>query len=140
MGIYNSEYENYYNNMKRRGGVSYSYKGSNSKKEENFITRRIIRDLIGVLILFMLVLMCKGIKTPQAVAVYNYSKRIVNTNYDYKPLVEKIKGIDLSKIDLKNKLDINNINSDSTSPKVQWKFNDIKNKLVGWINKFKLEK
>ena len=54
--------------------------------------------MIGVLILFIFIIGCKIIITPQTQSVYNYSKKVLNENYDYGSLIEKTKSIDLNKL------------------------------------------
>lgn len=99
MGNYNSHYESYYNNItnkKNKRNDNYYNRGSRTKSKKNFITRRIIQDLCGVLVLFLFILVCKGIVTSPTKAAYKYSKEVVNTNYDYKKLIRKVKSINKS--------------------------------------------
>lgn len=105
MGNYNSEYESYYNSLKRNGSTRYtpSYSrnfshNSVGKFKGNYWISRIIRDLIGMFILFIFVVGCKLVVTPKTQAVYNYSKQILNQNYDYKDLKINYNDIDLKKI------------------------------------------
>ncbi|MBI6871675.1 M23 family metallopeptidase [Clostridium aciditolerans] len=102
MGNYNSEYESYYNSLKKGSKTRYfpSYNQSFNynnigKSKKNYWLSRIMRDLVGVLILFIIVLSCKLIVTPKTQAVYNYSKQILNQNYEYTNLKEKCKNIDI---------------------------------------------
>ncbi|WP_446898710.1 endopeptidase [Clostridium sp. LBM24168] len=100
MGYYNSQYEDYYNRLRGKAGYSPHYNKIGDQNirptKVNYITRRIIRDLTGVLILSVIVVGCRAISTPQTKAVYNYSKKIVNQTYDYTKLRQ-----DLSQINLK---------------------------------------
>lgn len=99
MGSYNSEYENYYSNIRKRSGSGYPYKNNSTKKSEmSFLEKRIISELAGVLVLFCVVICCKIFITPTTKAIYDYSKNIVNVNYDYKAAIEKIKGMNISDI------------------------------------------
>ncbi len=109
LGSYNSQYESYYEKMfqKRRNAdpyKSYFTKDSfDTNKEKNiygsnYFMNRILRDLIGVAVLFLMVLFCKYVHTPQTAAVYNYSKGIVSKNYDYKYIYNKIKSTDIEEI------------------------------------------
>lgn len=82
MGVYNSEYENYYNSLKKR---------KSTEKNTNWFTRRLIVDLSGVLALIIFIMGCKIISTPKTLSIINYSKKIVNENFDYKGFAEKIK-------------------------------------------------
>jgi murein DD-endopeptidase MepM/ murein hydrolase activator NlpD len=107
VGNYNSQYESYYSKFSgnRRGYNPYAanyHSNSRSgtrKLDGNYLIKRLLRELIGVFIMFMSVFVCKTIVTPQTTAVYNYSKSIVNTNYDYTYLLSKIKSINISNID-----------------------------------------
>ncbi len=103
MGSYNSQYEDYYNSLKKKSRTTYSpyHKNSFSGKEKSkgsYWVRKITIDLIGVLILFTFVIGCKLIATPKSVAVYNYSKVIINKSYDYKSLLSKDRSVHLKKI------------------------------------------
>jgi hypothetical protein len=113
LGIYNTQYESYYSKFtgNKRGYNPYAgnIRGNNrvgkSKLNGSYFAKRFLRELIGVFFMLMLVLMCKAIVTPQTMAAYQYSKNIVNTNYDYTYLVDKIKSINITSInDLQGKL------------------------------------
>jgi len=98
MGSYNSQYESYYNGMINKRKVNNpSPKNFDikiiPKLDKNFFIKRITVDLIGVLVLILFVSLCKLIATPKTIAVYKFSKTIVTTNYDYKILFTKVKGI-----------------------------------------------
>ena len=100
MGSYNSQYENYYSRMparKNRNNYSYKY-GTKAKNKgiEHYITKRILRELIGVLCLFSIVIVCKVIVTPQTVNFYNYSKKKVNENFNYESVYNNIKNYKFS--------------------------------------------
>lgn len=98
MGNYNSQYESYYSNLinKRRNSRNSSYssdKDSTSfKLDKSFLLRRVIQDLVGVFLLFTFVMVCKLVVTSQTQAAYNFSKEIVNKNYDYKNAVSLVKN------------------------------------------------
>lgn len=96
MRNYNNQYERYYsklkNNFNRGNRFNNSIKSNN--KKENYFVRRIIRDLTGVLVLFLFVVICKFLNTPKTQMVYNYSKNIVNENYDFNNLRNKVSAID----------------------------------------------
>lgn len=94
MGHYNSQYESYYNSIVNRKGSNASNYNSGfyKSKKQNWIVRRFIRDLSGVLVLTVLVIGCKFIVTPQTSAVYNYSKNIIDNNFDYVGLIDNIKN------------------------------------------------
>ena len=106
MGSYNSQYESYYNTLvnkrKNQGGYGYGRNRSTSfKLDGNFFLKRFIRDLIGVFILFVFVITCKLIVTPQTEAAYRYSKEVLNKNYDYTMTLNNIKNFDFNAIEEK---------------------------------------
>lgn len=107
MGNYNPQYRDYYNSMLNKNNNYSPYYGSNNKKS-NFIVKRITIDLIGVLALFIVVTFCKLVVTPNTQKVYEYSKKIVNENYDYKKAISTVKS---------------------------FKFNDVKEKSEDYIEK-----
>lgn len=101
MGSYNSEYESYFNNIKRRNVSSYPYKKSaENKSSMSFLSRRLFTDLIGVLFLFGFVIVCKLVVTPQTKAAYEYSKKMVSENFDYKAEYNKLKDINIQDFSL----------------------------------------
>ncbi|HBC97046.1 MAG TPA: endopeptidase [Clostridium sp.] len=95
MGHYDLEYERYYKSLK--GKMNYSPYRSGPKKT-NYLTKRIIRDLAGVLILFVFVITCKLVSNSQGKYLYNYSKKIVSENYDYGKLKTQLKSININYI------------------------------------------
>jgi murein DD-endopeptidase MepM/ murein hydrolase activator NlpD len=100
MGSYNSQYESYYNGMLNKRRTNNPSSSSFHVKiipdfNKKYFARRIIVDLVGVLFLIILVSLCKLIATPKTTAVYNFSKTMVATNYDYKVLFTKVKSINL---------------------------------------------
>lgn len=101
MSSFNSQYAEYYNKVKRERG-RYKASKSNSKFDKkpksSLITRRIIRDLIGVLVLFAFVISCKLIVTPQTQAAYKYSKDILEKSYSYSSIDKEIKSINISTV------------------------------------------
>ncbi|WP_163194214.1 M23 family metallopeptidase [Clostridium thermarum] len=106
MGSYNSHYQSYYASlMKNRRNNSY-YRGTSTSKGSNpfdrtKLAKRILRELTLVFCLFLLVLACKTIKTPETTNVYNYCKEIVNYNFDYKAAIESLKDMDLQELSVK---------------------------------------
>jgi hypothetical protein len=95
MGNYNTQYQSYYNNLakKQRGSNNYS---SDSKKHgtiSNFYIKRLTRELVGVLVLFIVVLILKSVGTPKTQYAYNYSKQVINKQYNYSGLLVKAKGV-----------------------------------------------
>lgn len=101
--MYNSQYEEYYNSLKNRKTTNlknnnYMYGGRNNKignSNTKFLQKRIMRDLIGVFLLLVFVLGLKAFSNPKTQMVYNYSKKIVNENYDYKKVINKTKTLDV---------------------------------------------
>lgn len=65
----------------------------------NFFQKRIMRDLIGVFLLLIFVLGLKAFSNPKTQMVYNYSKKIVNENYDYKKVINKTKDLDVKSLE-----------------------------------------
>ena len=107
MGSYNSQYESYYSTLvnKRKNYGGYGQVGNRSssfKLDGNFFLRRLTRDLIGVFILFLFVITCKLIVTPQTEAAYKFSKEILNKNYDYTVALNSIKNFKLKSIEEKS--------------------------------------
>lgn len=101
MGNYNMQYQSYYNNLARKQKKSKNFGSQNNRQssESNFYLKRLTRELVGVLVLFIFVIFCKVIVTTQTQQVYNYSKKVINKEYDYKVIVEKLKGIKLEDIE-----------------------------------------
>lgn len=105
--MYNSQYEEYYNSLKNRKTTNlknnnYMYGQWNNRKENSnmkFFQKRIIRDLIGVFLLLIFVLGLKAFSNPKTQMVYNYSKKIVNENYDYKKVINKAKNLDANLVE-----------------------------------------
>ncbi|WP_373898938.1 M23 family metallopeptidase [Haloimpatiens sp. FM7315] len=96
MGNYNSQYRDYYNSiLNNRKTYSLDSSKPDVKNNNNFILKRIIRDLTGVLVLSLFILSLKIVVTPRTKMVYEYSKKIVNENYDYKKAFNNIKNIDI---------------------------------------------
>ncbi|MGO5072657.1 M23 family metallopeptidase [Clostridium sporogenes] len=110
--MYNSQYEEYYNSLKNRKTTNlknnnYMYGQWNNRKENSnmkFFQKRIIRDLVGVFLLFAFVLGLKAFSNPKTQMVYNYSKKMVNENYDYKnydykKVINKAKNLDANLVE-----------------------------------------
>ncbi|MBV4439507.1 hypothetical protein [Clostridium tyrobutyricum] len=114
MGYYNSQYEDYYNQLKGKAKYIPHYgKTINSSNNKfnigKFITKRIIRDLTGVLILSVIVVGCRFISTPETKAVYSYSKKVINETYDYNSIKNRIKSISFKNIQDETKNIINRV-------------------------------
>lgn len=130
MGIYNSEYENYYNSIKRKSTGGFENKNKSAKISNNWITKRLIVDLSGVLFLLVFIMGCKIMATPKTIAVYNYSKNVVSKNFDYKSLIFDFK---------KNGFILDNKNTTKeSSNEMDSKFDakEIKNNFINWFSKF----
>ncbi|WP_298837716.1 hypothetical protein [Clostridium sp.] len=102
MGNYNTQYQSYYNNLarKQRGTNKFHseknkfHSGKNKQDTiSNLYLKRLTRELIGVLILFIFVLLLKVVITPKTQIVYNYSKEAINKKYNYSTLIGKAKDI-----------------------------------------------
>lgn len=95
MGNYNTQYQSYYNNLgKKQKGSNNSF--NESKKHgriSNFYIKRLTRELVGVLVLFIIVLMLKTVVTQKTQYAYNYSKQILNEQYNYSGLIGKVKTV-----------------------------------------------
>lgn len=105
LGNYDSEYQNYYNSLKGRANYSPHHdrmrsSGGSFFQKSNYLVKRIVRDLIGVLVLFAFVMICKIIQTPQTKSIYSYSKEVVDENYDYSKIEAQLKNININ--DIKN--------------------------------------
>jgi len=95
MGNYNMQYQSYYNNLakKQRGVNNFTSDSRKRSRIPNFYVKRLTRELIGVLVLFILVLFCKVVVTPKTQYVYNYSKEVIGKQYDYSTLINKAKDV-----------------------------------------------
>lgn len=102
MGNYNSQYENYYRNLKGTSQARYNsnYGQSHSVKKDkgSFLGRRIMQELAGGVILFAVAMSCKFVVTPSTKAVRDYCKSVVSSNYDYKGMVTSVKTMNISDI------------------------------------------
>lgn len=104
MGNFNSQYENYYNTLSKKGygQNKLPYKRQSNIKESIFSKRKLLRtfeiQLIGTVVLFLFAFTCKLYVNPQTKMVYNYSKNIVNENFDYKSAILYVKSIDVNNL------------------------------------------
>ncbi|MFT5872757.1 MAG: hypothetical protein ACI8WT_001693 [Clostridium sp.] len=94
MGNYNTQYQSYYNNLakKQRGTNNFGSEKNRQSRISNFYTKRLTRELIGVLALFIFILFCKVVVTTKTQYVYDHSKEIINKQYDYSTLIDKAKN------------------------------------------------
>lgn len=108
MSNFNSEYEKYY-----KGSVANytSIKRDKVEKNGGFFVRRLTLDLIGTLILFLLLIICRSYKVPQTTFLYTNAKKYVNYTFDYKTLISKASAISLKDIEGKVTNYIDTINS-----------------------------
>lgn len=126
--MYNSEYENYYNSIKRKN-TGFENRNKSSKSNNSWLTKRLIIDLAGVLFLLVFIMGCKIIATPKTISVYNYSKDIVSKNFDYKSAILEIK---------KKGFMLSNENIIKESPsETDFKFDTkkIMNDIINWFSK-----
>ncbi len=95
MGNYDMQYQSYYNNLanKQRGINKNSHDRNKNSSVASFFIKRITRELIGVLVLFIFVLFCKVVVTPKTEYAYNYAKEAINKQYDYGILMDKVKSV-----------------------------------------------
>lgn len=100
MGSYNTSYESYYSNLKSdKGSGNRLPLNSNNKSKKgirSFIVRRIVQELTGVLILFIIVLTIISIENPEANKIYRHSKELVNKSYDFSEIWKKIKKVEVN--------------------------------------------
>jgi len=124
MGNYNTQYQSYYNNLakKQRGTNSFSSESNKQNTISNFYIKRITRELIGVLLLFVVVLILKVVVTPKTQYAYNYSKEVINKKYNYSELYGKVKDVKFKEVGVitsnffeKVKNSISNINGINNS-------------------------
>ena len=102
MGNYNTQYQSYYNSLakRQRGGNSFAMENNKKGKRMDFFMKILIRQLIGVLVLFLFVLICKVVVTPKTQNIYNYSKEVISKQYDYGLLIDKAKTIKYKDIEI----------------------------------------
>ncbi|MBU3176691.1 hypothetical protein KPL47_09930 [Clostridium estertheticum] len=95
MGNYNTQYQSYYNNLARRQRGTNKFHSENYKHSSvsDLYIKRLTRELIGVLTLFIIVLLLKVVITPKTQFAYNYSKEAINKQYNYSILFGKVKDI-----------------------------------------------
>jgi hypothetical protein len=102
MGNYNTQYQSYYNSLakRQRDGKSFATENNKKSKRLDFFMKILIRQLIGVLVLFLFVLICKVVVTPKTQYIYNYSKEVISKQYDYGLLIDKAKTIKYKDIEI----------------------------------------
>ena len=102
MGNYNTQYQSYYNNLakKQRGTNNFARESIGKSKIWDFYMKRLTRELIGVLVLFMLVILCKVVVTTKTQYAYNYSKQAINKKYDYSMLINRAKSFSIKDIEV----------------------------------------
>lgn len=122
MGSYNSQYQSYYStlqrgNRNRQYGNRVPSKGNARTLNKNFLVRRLFQELIGVLCLFLIVLICKIVKTPQTIQFYGYCKNVVSYNYDYKSLYQSVRNVNINELSSSIEDYIDKLKSDITGEK-----------------------
>jgi hypothetical protein len=102
MGNYNTQYQSYYNSLakRQRGGKNTTFDNNKQSRIMNFYIKRLTWQLIGVLVLFFFVLICKVVVTPKTQYIYNYSKEVISKQYDYVALIDKAKDIKFKDIEV----------------------------------------
>lgn len=95
MGNYNSEYATYYQNILQQ---KRKYSAHTNKDEGNRFGKVIIRQLVGALVLFVIILTCKSFSTPATEAVYTFCKNTINKEYDYDATLNKIKSFSFADV------------------------------------------
>jgi Membrane proteins related to metalloendopeptidases len=103
MGSYNSQYESYYSKMYGKKNTNYyNTKRNSSKKNKSFtfdgIVKRVIAQLIIVLLLFSMIIICKMFINPYTRYIYTYSKQTINNNYDYSSMYSNIKKMNFNQL------------------------------------------
>ncbi len=109
MGSFNSQYQNYYNNLLYgnrsavRNSRNFGIRVRPERKHFN-ITKRFMQELTGVFVLIIFVTFCKAVMplNTKALEVYKYSKNLVNQNYDYVSAFNEIKKINYKDLNYKN--------------------------------------
>jgi len=99
MGNYNSQYANYYGalgNKRRTSNKKNNIKNIIPTFDKKFFIRRVTIDLIGTFLLFVFIILCKVFVTPTSAAAYKYSKNVVNSNFDVKAAVSKVKAFNFA--------------------------------------------
>jgi len=100
MGNYNNQYEDYYKSLRKSFNTGYtSSQRKSSSGVGEYLLKRLPRDLIGALSIIFVIMFCKLVVTPQTQAVYNYSKNLVNENYDYKSAFAQVKSLNVVTIE-----------------------------------------
>jgi len=141
MGNYNSQYASYYRGMANKGGSSHNSRsirsGSSSQIKiiptfnKKYFIRRITRDLIGTFILFAFVIVCKVVATPNTKIAYNYSKKVVSTDFDVKGAMLKVKEFNFADIQDFYDENLKGINSATIEDKVTSWLDNLGTKITG---------
>ncbi|HAG42938.1 MAG TPA: hypothetical protein DCL31_05595 [Clostridium sp.] len=108
MGGYSEQYEKYYSALTRNKSAYYQKNRTNKENNRNksigtWSRRnygdRLIAQLSIVIFLIIVFLGCKIYKNEYTVEFYNLSKTMINKSYDYKSILEKVKGVDIQDIE-----------------------------------------
>lgn len=109
MGNYNSQYESYYakiagkknyNGYNSGSSYRYNYDKNSGGLLQGYFAKRFVNELIGVLCLILLVFMCKLVKVPETKMIYEYTKNMVNQDFEYEKLLEKVKNTKYTDVQL----------------------------------------
>jgi hypothetical protein len=110
MGNYNSQYESYYSKLAGKKSYNsynnnYSYRYNQGKNnagmfQRGWLAKRFMNELIGVLCLILFAFMCKIVVIPETQMLYEYSKNMVNQDFDYSKFMTKVKNTQYADIQL----------------------------------------
>lgn len=108
MGGYSEQYEKYYSALTRNKSAYYQKNRTNKENNRNksiwtWSRRnygdRLITQLSIVIFLIIVFLGCKIYINEYTVEFYNLSKTMINKSYNYKSILEKVKGVDIQDIE-----------------------------------------
>ena len=108
MGSYNEQYEKYYSALTRNKRAYYQKNKLNKERGKNIslwswsqgnYANKFIIQLSIVVFFIVAFLGCKIYKNQYTDKFYNLSKTMINKNYDYKEIVEKVRTVDIQDIE-----------------------------------------
>lgn len=108
MGSYNEQYEKYYSALTRNKRAHYQKNKLNkdrnrnkalwSLSEGNYSNKLIVQ--LSIVVFFIIAFLgCKIYKNEYTDKFYNLSKTMINKNYDYKDIIERVKSVDIQQIE-----------------------------------------
>lgn len=144
MNQYKAQYESYYAKVKEKSpnlnyarpttstyswenGATYRGNSIHSLNKKSNMTigirigKRIIIQLVGSLLLFAVVLLCKAVNTPEAMQIYNLGKEVIDKEIS----LEDIKSIDINGFTLE-KMNFEEFDMNSIQNNIEDFFNNIK--------------